>query len=148
MDLKVEVKDAKKEFFKLRSRFGKLQRSILGEALEFAAVPMVDRAQDLAPARTGRLKERIQFVKAKNIRGRTTVEVGPVKFRRNEKNFPFYGFFQERGYRTRDRRQVPGKHFLRRAGEQTYGQVEAIFARHVFAKFAEVQAAGEAAGLV
>jgi hypothetical protein len=82
------------------------------------------------------------------------VEVGPVKFSRKEKTFPFYALFQERGFKAVGRkrrgpgRQIPGKHFLRRAGEQTYGQVEAIFARRVFQSFAEAQAAGDAAGLV
>jgi hypothetical protein len=154
MDIRVEATNAKREFFKLRARFQKLQRSILGEALEFAAVPLVERARDLAPVRTGRLRERIQFVKARNIRGRTVVEVGPVKFSKREKNFPFYALFQERGFKAVGRkrhgrgRQIAGKHFLKRAGEQTFSQVEAIFARRMFQKFAEIQADVEAAGLV
>jgi hypothetical protein len=155
MDIRVEAKDLKREMFKVRARFAKLQRSILGEALEFAATPLVERARDLAPVgETGRLRERIQFVKARNIRGSTVVEVGPVKFRRNDRNFPFYALFQERGFKAVGRkrrgpgRQIAGKHFLKRAGEQTFSQVESIFARRMFQKFAEIQAAGEAAGLV
>jgi hypothetical protein len=153
MDIRVEAKDLKREMFKVRARFAKLQRSILGEALEFASVPLVEQAKDFAPVgATGRLRERIQFVKARNIRGSTVVEVGPVKFSKKEKNFPFYALFQERGFKAVGRkrhgrgRQIAGKHFLKRAGEKTFSQVESIFARRMFEKFDEIQR--EAAGLL
>jgi HK97 gp10 family phage protein len=157
VEVRVDAKEAKREFFKIRGRFLKLQRTIIGEALTAAAAPIAEAAQAAAPRLTGRLKERIQTTAPKNFRGRLGITVGPVRFSKREKNFPFYGKFQELGWKATGRatrksaknpRAIPGKHFLRNAGTQNFTRAEQIFAARVFKGFAEVQSAGEAAGLV
>lgn len=157
MDVTIDLKQAKREIFKVRSRFQKLQRTVVGQALEFASVPIVVAAKAAAPLDTGRLRERIQFVPWRNIRSKPTVNVGPVKFRKNEKAFPFWGLFQEKGWRAMGRAnrktfkrytRMPGKHFLRKAGEQNFNRAQDIFAERVFNGLAEIQQAGETAGII
>lgn len=156
MDIRVEVIDAKKEFFKLRSRFAKLQRTIIAEGLIAASEPIVSAAQAAAPTRTSLLRGRIAPTLIRR-RGQPVVMVGPVRFSRSDKRFPFYGLFQEKGWKATGRatrktakspRFIPGKRFLQRGGEQGFSRAEQIFARKVIADFEAVQAAGEAAGIV
>lgn len=157
MALQIDLKQARREMFRVRGRFLKLQRTVVGEALEFASVPVVEAAKANAPiGATGRLRSRIQFINARQKRGLLTVDVGPARFGKGDKLFPFWGRFQEHGWRAMGRasrktvkhwRAIPGKHFLRRAGEQNFSRVERIFSERVFRGLAEIQAAGEAAGL-
>lgn len=157
MEIIVDTKQAKREFFKIRGRFLKLQRTVIGGALEEAAEPVVIAARANAPRRTGLLQLSIGATKPKNFRGRLSVAVGPLKASKNDKSFPFYGRFQELGWKATGRakrrtaknpRSIPGKHFLRQAGTQSYAQVEQIFARRVFDGLSEIQAAGVEAGIV
>ena len=157
MQINVDTKQAKREFFKIRGRFLKLQRTVVGEALSAAAAPIVAAARSAAPRDSGRLQSRIDVTPPKNFRGRLNVAVGPLRFSKSDKLFPFYGRFQETGWRATGRasrrtaknpRQIPGKHFLRNAGAQNIGRAEQIFAERLFKGLAEIQEAGEAAGLV
>lgn len=157
MEIQVDVKQAKREFYRIRGRFLKLQRTIIGEALTAAAEPIAAAAKAGAPRRTGLLQLRIQSTKPKLFRGRLGVAVTPVRYGKREKNYPFYGRFQELGWKATGRanrktaknpRLIPGKHFLREAGQANFAAAERIFAAKVFAGFAELQSAGEAAGIV
>lgn len=157
MDLRVDIKQAKREVYKLRGRFLKLQRTMFGEALTESAAPIVAAAKSAAPRRTGLLQLRIQSTKPKMFRGRLGVAVTPVRNSKREKNYPFYGRFQELGWKATGRanrktaknpKQIPGKHFLRDAGVRNFATAERIFAARVFASMKEIQSAGEAAGLV
>lgn len=158
MEITVDTKQARREFFKIRGRFLKLQRTVIGGALEAAAEPVAQAASAAAPFETGRLRERIQATKARRGRGGLlTVGVGPVRFSKGDKLFPFYGRFQELGWKATGRatrrtaknpRLIPGKHFLRSAGAQNFARAEQIFAARLFAGLAEIQDAGEAAGIV
>lgn len=156
MDIKVEIKDAKKEFFKLRARFNKLQRVAVGEALLESSEPIVAAAQANAPTRSGLLRGRIAPTMIRQ-RGQPVVLVGPARLSRGDKRFPFYGLFQEKGWHATGRatrktakspRFIPGKRFLQRGGEQGFQAAERIFARRVTENFAAIQSAGEAAGIV
>ncbi len=152
----VDIKQAKREMFRIRGKFLKLQRSIVGEALEEAARPIAQAAAAAAPTLTGRLRERIGFSKAKHGRaGRWSIGVGPIRQSKGDKLFPFYGRFQELGWKATGRatrktaknpRQISGKHFLRNAGAANFSRAEAIFSARVFAKFAEVQAGIDESG--
>lgn len=163
--IRVEVKDAKRLFFRVRGRFLKLQRTIIGEALEEAARPIVQAAQQLAPRSRGKRSQASQQYGplASSIKGvllkprgtRVRLDVTPAKM--SKAGFPFYGLFQERGWKATGRankrtatnpRQIPGKHFLERAGKQNFASAERIFAARVFQRFGEIQEAGVAAGIV
>jgi hypothetical protein len=153
----VDVKQAQKEIFKLRARFSKLQRIVIAEALFEASAPLVAAAQAAAPTRTGRLRGRIAPTLMKRRGIGASVGVSPVRLSKKEKLFPFYGRFQEMGWKATGRATrksakrytvIAGKHFLRSAGQRTAGQVEKIFAARIFQRFAEIQSAGESAGIV
>ena len=157
MEIKVDVKQAKREFFKIRGRFLKLQRTVIGEGLTAAAQPVVQTAQANAPRLTGRLQSRILATPPKNFRGRLGVAVTPARFSKGDKLYPFYGRFQELGWKATGRatrktaknpRPIPGKHFLRNAGTQNFERMKNIFAERVFKGLAEIQSAGEEIGLV
>lgn len=157
MDIKVDVKQAKREFFKVRGRFLKLQRTVVGEALTESAAPIVAAAQSAAPRLTGRLQQRIGATPPKPFRGKMNVAVGPLRFSKGDKLFPFYGRFQELGWKATGRatrktaknpRLIQGKHFVRNAGAQNYARVERIFAAKLFASLSEIQSAGVAAGII
>lgn len=162
--IKVEVKDAKRLFFRVRGRFLKLQREIVGEALQEASEPIVQAARQLAPKGTGKRSRasRLYGPLATSISGvllkprglRVTLQVTPARVK--SAGFPFYGLFQERGWKATGRRKrgtaknprfIPGKHFLERAGKQNFAAAERIFAARVFQRFAQIQEAGGAAGL-
>lgn len=154
--LKVEVKDAKLQFFKIRARFQKLQRVVVGEALMASSEPIVSASQAGAPVRTGKLRGRIAPTLIRR-RGQPVVLVGPAKFSKNEKQFPFYGLFQEKGWKATGRatrktaknpRLILGKHFIQKGGKIGFSAAEKIFASRVLAGFEEIQSAGEAAGIV
>lgn len=154
--IKVEVKDAQKAFFKVRARFQRLQRVVVGEALLEASEPIVAAAQANAPVRTGRLRGRIAPTLGRS-RGNVAVNISAVKLSKKEKLFPFYGLFQEKGWYATGRakrknaknpRFIPGKHFLKTAGESQFKAAERIFSTRVIASLEEIQSAGEAAGLV
>ena len=195
-EITVDTKQARREMFRVRGRFLKLQRTVIGDALEFASVPLVEAAKSNAPASSGLLKRRIQFFPAKQRRGLLTVAVGPSRFasRSWARNLairlsggtvyrdPYYGKFQELGWwltthtpkGVRDlveankklpkferkkaltslkasRRRIkfiPGKHFLKRAGETAFPRIQTIFAERVFRGLAEIQRSGESAGIV
>lgn len=112
MPITVDTKQAKRELFRVRGRFLKLQRTVIGEALEFASVPTVQAAKARAPLGSGLLKRRIQFFPAKLRRGLLTVNIGPSRFasRSSARNLatrlsggtvyrdPYYGKFQELGW--------------------------------------------------
>lgn len=156
-DVKVDIKGAKRAMFALRGRFLKLQNVIMGEALLEASEPIVAAAQPGAPVLTGRLRGRIGPTLRKQ-RGGVNVAIGAIRHSRNDKLFPFWDRFQERGFRAMGRanrrtfkgtaRKIPGKHFLENAGKSQIGAAEKIFAARVFQRFAEVQEAGVAAGIV
>lgn len=157
MSIQVDVKQAKREVNKLRRRFLKLQRTVFGEALTESAAPIVAAAKAAAPRRTGLLRLRIQSTKPEMFKGRLGVAVTPVRNSKREKNFPFYGRFQEMGWKhtgtakKKDAQkftQIEGIFFLRDAGENNFATAERIFAARVFATMKEIQSAGEAAGLV
>lgn len=154
-EVKVEVKNLKRAFFALRGRFRKLQRTIIGEALMEASQPIVAAAQANAPILTGRLRGRIGPTL---LKGGMAVAIGAIRHSRNDRMFPFYDRFQELGFRAMGRanrrtfkgtpRKIPGRRFLQKAGESQWRASERIFAARVFQRFGEVQAAGEAAGIV
>lgn len=161
----VEVKNAKREFFRLRGRFLKLQRTIVGEALLEAAAPIVSAAKSKAPTLKGTkkgripglLRARIAAVLLKPRGTRSRVSVTPTQTSKREKTAPFYGRFIERGWKAtgsanrrtaKNPRAIPGKHFLRDAGTQNFRNAERIFSARIFQRFAEIQEAGVAAGLV
>lgn len=157
MPISVDLKQARREMFRVRGRFLKLQREVFGEALTEAAEPAVQAAKSAAPRRTGRLQLRIQSTKPKMFRGRLNVAITPVRNSKRDKSFPFYGRFQEIGWKATGRanrktaknpRQIPGKHFLREAGTRNFAAMERIFAARIFQRLGEIQSAGEAAGLV
>lgn len=157
MEIKVDTKQAKREFFRIRGKFLKLQRSIIGEALTASAQPVIHAAAAAAPSLSGRLRQRIGATNPKVFRGRLSVAMGPLRLSRNDKLFPFYGRFQERGWRATGRanrrtakspRLIPGKHFLRNAGTQNYSATEQIFSRKLFEGFDAIQSAGEDLGIV
>jgi hypothetical protein len=149
--LKVEVKDAKRAFFKLRGRFIKLQRTIVAGALIEAAEPIDRGAEADAPVRSGELRGSINpaLVK-KGTFARLRVIIGPG--RRLLK-----GRYQELGFKATGRatraaadnpRFIPGKHYLRTAGARNSSAAERIFASRVIKGFEEIQDAGEAIGIV
>src|SRR5262245_1868618 len=109
MSFTVEVKDAKKEFYKLRARFTKLQKFVLAEALMESSEPVVATASASAPIRTGRLKGRIGPTLLQQRRGRITVAVGAVRLSRADKGFPYWDRFMERGF-TATGRAKKSKH--------------------------------------
>lgn len=163
--IKVTVKDAKLQIFKLRSRFLKLQRTVISEALLEASQPIVTTAQALAPVlstpkrgrQPGQLRGRIGPTLLKRRGGGAAVAIGAVRFSKSDKQFPFWDRFQERGFRATGRATrktakrftvVAGKNFLKRAGEQNFAKVEQIFAARLLKRFEEIQDAGIAAGLV
>jgi HK97 gp10 family phage protein len=157
MEITVDVKQAKREFFKIRGRFLKLQRTVVGEALTAGAIPVAESARAAAPVGTGELRRSIGSTEPRFRRGRIGVDVGPLRLSKNDRRFPFYARFQELGWRAtgratrktaRNPRQIPGKHFLRKAGEQNFSRTQNIFAERLFKGFAEIQSAGEAAGIV
>jgi len=162
--MNVTVKDAKLQIFKLRSRFLKLQRTVIAEALLEASQPIVTTAQGLAPVlsspkrgrQVGQLRGRIGPTLLKRGTG-FAVAIGAVRFSKSDKQFPFWDRFQERGFRAMGRANrktakrftvVAGKNFLKKAGEQNFRKSEQIFAARVFKRFEEIQEAGQAAGLV
>jgi hypothetical protein len=122
-----------------------------------ASEPIVAAAQAGAPVLTGRLRGRIGPTLLKR-RGGVAVAIGAIKLSRNDKQFPFYDRFQERGFRAMGRasrktfkgtaRQIPGKRFLEKAGTSQAGRAQQIFSTRVFQRFREIQDAGIAAGLV
>lgn len=153
--IQVEVKNLKTEMYKVRSRFLRLQNTIVAGALMDASEPVVVTAQATAPVRTGQLRGRIGPTLSK----RTTVVVGAMRLSRADKGFPYWDRFQERGFTAVGRskrasgarqsaRKIPGKHFLERAGRSQFDAVSRIFAERVFKGFAEIQEAGEKAGIV
>ena len=156
MSFTVEVKDAKKEFYKLRARFTKLQKFVLAEALMESSEPVLATASASAPVRTGRLKSRIGPTLLQQRRGRITVAVGAVRLSRADKGFPYWDRFMERGFTATGRakkskhkgaaRVIPGKHFIEQAGKQNFERVQRIFSQRVFQRFNEMQEAGTASG--
>lgn len=157
-DVKVEVKQLRRAMFALRGRFLKLQNVIVGEALLAASEPVVAAAQAGAPVLTGRLRGRIGPRLVKAGRGRPiSVVIGAIKHSRNDKQFPFWDRFQERGFRAMGRanrrtfkgspRKIPGKKFLEKAGRSQADRARQIFAARVFQRFSEIRDAGIAAGL-
>lgn len=157
MQVNINLKQARREMFRVRGRFLKLQRTVIGEALEFASVPTVEAAKAAAPVLRGRLRQRIQFLPAKPKRGMINVDIGPARFGKRDKRFPYWGIMQERGFfatgratrkTTKGARFIEGKHFLKKAGESTFTRTEKIFAERVFRGLQEIQSAGESAGLV
>jgi Bacteriophage protein of unknown function (DUF646). len=155
----VDLKRAKREFFRIRGRFIKLERTVVANALLAASEPIDQAAEAGAPVGiTGRLRSRIgpTLIK-KGTFARLRVDIGPIRFGKSDKSFPFYGRFQELGWKATGRatrktakhpRQISGKHFLRNAGQQNFARAESIFAARIFAGFAEIQSAGEELGLV
>jgi hypothetical protein len=173
----IDTKQARREAFKLRGRFIKLQRFLVADALFDASEPIVASAQVDAPVlqqpkrfrQIGQLRGRIAPTLMKSRPGFVTVGIGPVRFSKNEKRFPFWGLFQEKGWwltthtpearrnlsirqvrslgmgsKRASRRRIrfiPGKHFLKRAGEANADRAHKIFAARIFQKFAELGAA-------
>lgn len=172
--LSIDTKKAQVEAFKLRGRFIKFQRFLLAPALFDASEPIVASAQANAPVlqtpkrgrQAGLLRSRIAPTLMKARPGQVTVGIGPVRLTKNEKRFPFYGLFQEKGWfltshTPKDRanlttrqaraagkptkkasrqriRFIGGKHFLKQAGEANAERAHQIFAARVFQKFKEM----------
>lgn len=153
----IDTKQARLELIKVRARFLRLQRLFVGAALEESGAPIAAAARANAPVKTGRLRDAIRVTRARRIRGRFTVYVTPARVGRSAKGLPMHGLFQEKGWRATGRatranarspRQIPGKNFLRNAGERNFRAAEQIYARRFFAGLREVQSAGVAAGIV
>jgi len=149
--------NARKVMGRLRGKFAALQRRAIGTALIEGSYPIVRAAQGLAPVRTGRLRGRIAPTLTRWRGVGMRVAIGPVRLSKKEKAFPYYGLFQEKGWKATGRatrrtatnpKQKPGKHYLRRAGEAHWKQTEQIFATRLFREFEAIQEAGIAAGLV
>lgn len=163
--LTIDTSQAKREVFKIRAQFQKLERVVVAQALLEASEPQVAAAQAGAPVlktpkrgrQPGQLRGKIGPTLIKQSGTLISVAVGATRQGKNDKQFPFWDRFQEQGWRATGRAKaskakrftaVPGKHFLQTAGTQTFRQVEQIFAARIFQRFGEIQSAGEAAGLV
>jgi len=157
-EVKVEVKNLKREMFKLRARWLKLNRETVGEALQFAAQPIVAAAQAAAPVlktpKTNRipglLRQRIGSALQVRQSGVTTLRIGPLFLSRAEKTGPFYAKFQEKGWqatgrarrsKAKRRTPVPGLHFLRNAALAHTAQAFTVFKARLIQKFEADQGA-------
>lgn len=158
--INVQVKDAKKLFFQVRGRFLKLQRTIVGDALQAGAQPIVAAARSAAPVlqeakrgrRPGQIRVRMgAVVVAKGNRVR--VDIGPIQYSKRDKDFPFWARWQEKGWKATGRakrgsakssRQIPGKFFLRSAAQSNIGQAFQIWSARVIQGFQEADRAGSA----
>lgn len=149
--IEVDVKNAKLEFYKLRSRFQKLERFILADALMESSQPVVIAAQASAPVRSGRLRGRMGPTLQK--RGsKVSVAVGAVRLSRADKGFPYWDRFMERGFTATGRakkskasgsaRFIPGKHFIEEAGRTSFDRVSQIFSERIFQRFREIEESG------
>lgn len=156
--LKLEVKNLKRELFRARGRWLKLQRETVGEALEFATRPIVEAAKAAAPVLqspkrgrvVGLLRSRIGAVSRSTVTGRTRLFIGPQFVTRNEKAGPFYARFQEKGWyatgrarrsKAKRRRLVPGRHFLRNAALAHTAQAFTVFKARIIQKFQQSEGA-------
>lgn len=160
-DVKVEVKNLKREMFKVRARWLRLQKQTVGEALQFAAQPIVEAYRASVPVlrtpkrgRTpGLLRQRIGSVIQAKQSGVTTLRIGPLKTSRNDKSAPFYAKFLEKGWyatgrakrgTAKRRRLIPGQHYLRRAAVAHGAQAFTVFKARIIKKFEQDQAFGAA----
>lgn len=159
-EVKVEVKNLKREMFKVRARWLRLQKETVGEALQFAGRPIVEAYRASVPIlqtpKRGRipglLRQRIGSVIQSKQSGVTTLRIGPLTSRR-DKNGPFYARFIEKGFHAVGRarrgtgkgaRFIPGRHSLRAAALAHSEQAFTVFKARVIQKFEQDQAAAGA----
>jgi hypothetical protein len=93
----VNIKDVKKIFFRIRGRFIKTIREVVEPAFKTALEPVVIAAEGLAPSKTNRLRDRIGVV-VRVTQYRVFAAITPVRLGRGDKQYPFYGLFQEKGW--------------------------------------------------
>ena len=94
-------------------------RVVLG-ALRQGANLVKKAAQDKAPIKTGKLRRGIRVARSKIHRGKSSSDmIGVYLSVRKGKSGPFYGKFQEDGWKAgKAKRQVQGKKFIDRAFEE------------------------------
>lgn len=128
---------------RLRAIDKKVRTKVISKATRAGAKVIQRRAQSNAPVRSGKARKAIKVRAAKYVGGkgnRRRKKRGEVAFdvRLGAGNFTgetFYGAFQEFGWKTgrrnpkgkrkqQPRRQIPGLHFMERAGKQ--GETEAV----------------------
>ncbi|APW63537.1 HK97 gp10 family phage protein [Paludisphaera borealis] len=107
-------------------------------ALRDSLIPTMNVARAIAPRDTGRLAENIRIRPGKTHGTKITVLVSSMDKRRKAKlgasESTYYGYFAEKGFKHYlSKKDVPGKHYMERAFEQT----ESIFTANVEAFLSE-----------
>ena len=106
------LKDVQRKLYAYSQQLG--DRVVLG-ALRQGANLVKRAAQSNAPIRTGKLKRGIRVSRSKIHRGRMSGDlIGVYLSLRKGKDGPFYGRFQEDGWRA-GKTLVPGKKFIDQA---------------------------------
>lgn len=134
--LNVKIDYAKVTQMKLNALDKKVRLKVVSKALRAGAKVIQQRAKANAPVRTGILKRAIT-VRASKYIGKRKKQRGEVAINAqigagNFKGKTFYGAFQEFGWKSgwrgqkRGRKQIEGKHFMQRAGDQSKSEVLAV----------------------
>jgi HK97 gp10 family phage protein len=109
-------------------------KKVVRAAARKAIKPVQLSAKQLAPKDSGQLRRAVKVRALPRSRRRVGVRVtiGERFFTGDQ----FYGSFQEWGWKTgkrgsANRRQIPGKHFLREAADSNRAKVIAIYRREI-----------------
>jgi HK97 gp10 family phage protein len=106
------LREVQRQLYSYSQQLG--DRVVLG-ALRQGANVVKKAAQDNAPIKTGKLKRGIRVTRSKIHRGKSSKDmIGVYLSIRKGKGGPFYGRFQEDGWKA-GKRIVPGKKFVDRA---------------------------------
>lgn len=100
-----------------------LAKTIVKRGLKDVLKPMESAAKSLAPVDTGGIRDAIKITATRSKKGLifANVMIGANDLKSN-KGDQFYGSFQEFGM-TRHGILYPGKHFMKRAFDQSKGEV-------------------------
>lgn len=119
----ITIRGLKEVSAKLRRVEPALGRKIIRRAFRQALKPVKARVRDLAPVKTGQTKAAVKVLAGRSRRGRITMRV--VIGKGAYKGDQYYAAYQEYGFRLGSRKrggsrpQIEGKHFMKRAFDET-----------------------------
>jgi HK97 gp10 family phage protein len=106
------LKEAQKAIYSLGQQFGDF---VVYKSERAGANIVLREIRENAPVKTGKLKKGIVLMKSKINRGRMSGDLlGMTITIRKRKGDPFYGRFQEDGWKA-GKTHVPAKHFIEKA---------------------------------